>query len=78
MAYQIYFADLTEENQTLFLAKLREKAALVPQSECPETRAPFPPRQGGRQSFSRRASSDFAASGLIARRSTLWQGRARF
>lgn len=74
MAYQIYFADLTEENQALvltllrlkeesgrlepgeeeLLAKMREEAALPPQSEFSEMRAPFPQRQGGRPSFSRR------------------------
>ena len=74
MAYQIYFADLTEENRALvltllrlkeesgrlepgeeeLLAKMREEAALLPQSAFPEVPPPLPQRQGARQSSSRR------------------------
>ena len=77
MAYQIYFADLTEENRALvltllrlkeesgrlepgeeeLLAKMREEAALLPQSEFPEVREPFPQRQR-RPAFSRRGSGN--------------------
>ena len=79
MAYQVYFADLTEENRALILtllrlkeesgrlepgeeqllAKMREEAALLPQSAFPD--APPPPtqqRQGQRRSFSRRGSGN--------------------
>ena len=78
MPHQIYFADLTEENQALvltvlrlkeesgrlepgeeeLLAKMREDAALLPQSEFSEMHAPFPQRQGGRPSFSRRGDGN--------------------
>ena len=77
MAYQIYFADLTEENRALvltllrlkeesgklepgeeeLLAKMREEAALLPQSEFSEVREPFTQRQG-RPSISRRGSGN--------------------
>ena len=77
MAYQIYFADLTEENRALvltllrlkeesgrlergeeeLLAKMREEAALLPQSEFSEVPEPFPQRQR-RPSFSRRGSGN--------------------
>ena len=80
MAYQVYFADLTEENKALILtllrlkeesgrlepgeeellAKMREEAALVPQSPFtePESRAPFPQRQAGRRPFARRGAGN--------------------
>ncbi len=78
MAYQVYFADLTEENKALvltllrlkeesgrlepgeeeLLAKLREEAALLPQSAFAEVPAPPPQRQGGRRSFPRRGSGN--------------------
>ena len=78
MAYQIYFADLTEENQALvltllrlkeesgrlepagedeLLTKMREEAALLPQSAFSEVREPFTQRQG-RPSISRRGSGN--------------------
>ena len=70
MAYQIYFADLTEENRALvltllrlkeesgrlehgeekLLAKMREEAALLPQSEFSEVRELIPPHQRRRRS----------------------------
>ncbi len=78
MAYQVYFADLTEENRALvltllrlkeesgrlepgeeeLLAKMREEAALLPQSEFADAPAPIPQRQGQRRSFSRRGSGN--------------------
>ncbi len=78
MAYQVYFADLTEENKALtltllrlkeesgklepgeeeLLAKMREEAALLPQSAFPDVPAPMPQRQAGRRSFSRRGSGN--------------------
>ena len=78
MAYQVYFADLTEENKALILtllrlkeesgrlepgeeellAKMREEAALLPQSPFSEVQAPAPPRQSGRRSFPRRGSGN--------------------
>ena len=85
MAYQIYFADLTEENRALvltllrlkeesgrlergeeeLLAKMREEAALLPQSEFSEVPEPFPQRQR-RPSFSRRGSGTAEASKATA------------
>ena len=79
MAYQVYFADLTEENKALtltllrlkeesgklepgeqeLLAKMREEAALLPQSPFSEVPpAPSPQRQVGRRSFSRRGAGN--------------------
>ena len=77
MVYQIYFADLTEENRALvltllrlkeesgrlepgeeeLLAKMREEAALLPQSEFSEVREPFTQRQR-RPSISRQGSGN--------------------
>ena len=78
MAYQVYFADLTEENKALtltllrlkeesgklepgeqeLLAKMREEAALLPQSDFAEAPPPLPQRQTGRRSFSRRGAGN--------------------
>ena len=79
MAYQVYFADLTEENQALvltllrlkeesgrlepgeeeLLAKMREEAALLPQSAFADAPPPpMPQRQGQRRSFSRRGAGN--------------------
>ena len=78
MAYQVYFADLTEENKALtltllrlkeesgklepgeqeLLAKMREEAALLPQSAFADVPPPTPQRQPGRRSFSRRGAGN--------------------